>query len=261
MNYISHLTSFYHRANRDYRLNPTHISLYMALFQQWNLHRFRNPISIAREEVMTSSHVHSRVTYHKCLRELHAWGYLHYVPSYNHFRGSLVYMLEFSDIGAGKQQQDIFCTGAGQEVNAGYTGGEQEVSHSLNKSNPLNSLNHSKGGARARAGESSSANEQESESRERKEKGCAEKEKKVVQALSPPNLEEVRHFFQVCGYREVEGQRFFHHYRANGWMVGSQPMQDWQAAAHKWACNAFSQQDKDALVKEQEQARDYAAPL
>ena len=83
----------------------------------------------------------------------------------------------------------------------------------------------------------------------------------MVQALTQPNLEEVRHFFQVCEYREVEALRFFHHYSANGWMVGKQPMQDWQAAAHKWACNAFSQLDADASVEGQKEVRDYAAPL
>ncbi|WP_276499373.1 hypothetical protein [Pontibacter litorisediminis] len=259
MNYISHLTGFYHRVNRGYRLNPSHISLYMALFQQWNLHRFRNPISIAREEVMTSSHVHSRVTYHKCLRELHAWGYLHYVPSYNHFRGSLVYMLGLEEE---QQRQGKICTGTGLELNPGCIGGRQEEGPSLNKTNLLNSLNNSKEGAGARAGQSNSENEQEAASRESKEKACAEKEKKVIQALAPPNLQEVQHFFQACGYREVEAQRFFHHYSANGWMVGSQPMQDWQAAARKWACNVFSQQqDNPVSEKGHQQAKDYAAPL
>ena len=124
MNYIYHLTGFFWNVSRDYRLNPTHISLYMALFQQWNLHRFRNPISITREEVMATSRIHSRVTYHKCLRELHAWGYLHYMPSYNHYRGSLVYMLDFAADGQSRQQQAVSCTGAGRELYRKWTGGE-----------------------------------------------------------------------------------------------------------------------------------------
>ena len=95
MNYITHLTGFFELASKDHRLNPTHLSLYMALFQQWNLSRFRNPVSISRAEVMEISKISSRVTYHKCIKELHGWGYIHYDPSYNHFRGSLVYMLGF----------------------------------------------------------------------------------------------------------------------------------------------------------------------
>lgn len=259
MNYILHQTGFFGRVARDHRLNPTHISLYMALFQQWNLHRFRNPISIAREEVMATSRIHSRVTYHKCIRELHAWGYLHYVPSFNHYRGSLVYMLDFAGEGQGRQQQATICTGAEQELDPGCTGAVPEVGPSLNRGNSLNSLNTPNGRKDACARGSGSKGGQESASRERKEKGGAEKEKKVSGAITPPALEEVRHFFQVCGYRELEGQRFFHHYSANGWMVGSQPMQDWQAAAHKWACNVFSQQE--AAVFEVKEARNYAEPL
>ena len=95
MNYITHLTGFFELASKDYRLNPTHMSLYMALFQQWNLSRFKNPISVSRAEVMEISKISSRVTYHKCIKELHGWGYIHYDPSYNYFRGSLVYMLGF----------------------------------------------------------------------------------------------------------------------------------------------------------------------
>lgn len=33
---------------------------------------------------------------------------------------------------------------------------------------------------------------------------------------------------------ETEARRFFHHYQANGWQVGSNPMQDWPAAAENW---------------------------
>jgi len=55
MNYIKHLTGFYERIHGDERLNLTHISLYLALFQFWNLNRFQNPISIARTEIMKLS--------------------------------------------------------------------------------------------------------------------------------------------------------------------------------------------------------------
>ena len=49
MNYITHLTGFFDRAGKDYRLNSTHISLYMAIFQMWNVNRFKNPISSVSE--------------------------------------------------------------------------------------------------------------------------------------------------------------------------------------------------------------------
>ncbi|MBX0335377.1 hypothetical protein K3G39_19250 [Pontibacter sp. HSC-14F20] len=144
MNYISHVNGFLGRVSRDYRLNPTHISLYLALFQQWNLHRFRNPISIAREEVMATSRIHSRVTYHKCLRELHAWGFLHYMPSYNHYRGSLVYLLDFSE-GQGGGQLAVFCTGTERGLYRKWTG----VGPFPKQDKPFKPLRQAKGRARA----------------------------------------------------------------------------------------------------------------
>jgi leucyl/phenylalanyl-tRNA--protein transferase len=74
MNYIKHLSAFFNKIVQDTDLNPTHVSLYMALFQSWNLNRFQNPISITRNEVMRISKIFSKATYHKCVNELHQKG-------------------------------------------------------------------------------------------------------------------------------------------------------------------------------------------
>lgn len=79
----------------DSRLSPWHISLYYSLFQYWNIAKFHNPVSISRSELMQSSKIGSANTYTKCLRELDAWGYLKYNPSYNPHLGSQVYMYTF----------------------------------------------------------------------------------------------------------------------------------------------------------------------
>ncbi|WP_221407435.1 hypothetical protein [Elizabethkingia bruuniana] len=97
MNYIKHLTGFYEKVAQDNTLNPTHISLYLALFQFWNFNRFRNPVSISRDEVMRISKIYSKATYHKCLKNLHSLGYIDYQPSYNPFQGSQVVMLDFAE--------------------------------------------------------------------------------------------------------------------------------------------------------------------
>ncbi len=95
MNYIKQLTAAMIKFTEDDRLNPGHVSLYLALFQMWNLNRFRNPISINRAEAMRISKIGSRVTYHKCIRDLHNWSYLEYRPSHNPLKGSQVYMFNF----------------------------------------------------------------------------------------------------------------------------------------------------------------------
>ena len=97
MNYIKHLTGFFDRIIQDRNLNPTHISLYVALFQFWNVNRFRNPISITRDEVMRISKISSKATYHKCMRELNDKGYVKYEPSFNPYKGSMVILFDFSE--------------------------------------------------------------------------------------------------------------------------------------------------------------------
>jgi hypothetical protein len=68
MNYIKHLTGFFDKVANDKLLNPTHISLYISLFQFWNYNRFKNPISISRDEVMRISKISSKATYTNALR-------------------------------------------------------------------------------------------------------------------------------------------------------------------------------------------------
>lgn len=76
MNYIRHLHAFYHHVKRDDRLSTSHVSLYLALFQFWNYNRFQNPFRINREELMQLSKIGSKNTYHKCMKELHAFRYI-----------------------------------------------------------------------------------------------------------------------------------------------------------------------------------------
>ena len=62
MNYIKHLTGFFIRIASEETIYPTHISLYLALFQSWNVNRFKNPISICRDEMMKASRIASKAT-------------------------------------------------------------------------------------------------------------------------------------------------------------------------------------------------------
>lgn len=97
LNYIKHLTGFFDRIIPDRTLNPTHVSLYIALFQFWNINRFKNPISITRDEVMRICKISSKATYHKCMRDLNDKNYIKYEPSYNPYKGSMVILFDFSD--------------------------------------------------------------------------------------------------------------------------------------------------------------------
>ena len=92
INYIKHLNAVFEHFSKDNRLNPTHISLYVALFQLWNSNFFRQEFYINREEVMEYAKIGSKSTYHKCLKELSYWSYIVYIPSHNPFKGSKINM-------------------------------------------------------------------------------------------------------------------------------------------------------------------------
>lgn len=156
MNYIRHLTGFFDKVTDDRDLNPTHISLYIALFQFWNCNRFRNPISISRDEIMRISKISSKATYHKCLRELNNKAYIKYEPSYNPYKGSHVWLIDFADtlkpLGKSDKKGSDFGTVAKQVAGTMETAfrpakeqhQEQVLVPSINNTNGLNISNEKK---------------------------------------------------------------------------------------------------------------------
>tara|TARA_R110001592_G_scaffold189160_2_gene434582 strand:+ start:225 stop:911 length:687 start_codon:yes stop_codon:yes gene_type:complete len=95
VNYIKHLNGVFIQFSKDNRLNPTHISLYVALFQIWNNNRFVEEFYINREEVMRFSKIGSKSTYHRCIKDLSYWKYIIYYPSHNPYKGSKIKMFKF----------------------------------------------------------------------------------------------------------------------------------------------------------------------
>lgn len=88
-NNIDVLTGFFHVARNDVRITSTHISLYFALFRYYVKNRMQNPFHITRKAVMAYAKV-SIATYHKCIVELHKFGYISYFPSYHPAIGSTI---------------------------------------------------------------------------------------------------------------------------------------------------------------------------
>ena len=86
------LTDFYKAIEDDVRINATHISLYFALLQKWNLNQSQNPVLVVRDELMKAAKISARHTYNKCINELDEFGYITYSPSSNPFTGSTVYL-------------------------------------------------------------------------------------------------------------------------------------------------------------------------
>jgi hypothetical protein len=278
MNYIKHLTGFFDKVAKDKVLNPTHVSMYVALFQFWNCNRFKNPISISRDEVMRISKISSKATYHKCLKNLHSLGYINYEPSYNPFKGSQVYLFNLSDElkplpksekntslntelvfkPVDEQVLNQSCTGSG-------TGTEQALVSYINNTNIPNISNDLK---IVNLDEQAKKNENDDGflkivDTEKKEKSSAKKEKtetladdnrqiypsfadtdekqteKSRQKESVPTIENVKTYFLEQHFPELEANKFFNYFSSNGWLVGGKtPMVDWQAAAQNWILNA-----------------------
>ena len=82
------------RLESDSRLLSTHISILTAIFICWQHNQFQEPFSVTRRKLMAFSKVASVATYHKCMRELIAFGYVKYQPSYHPRNGSLVWWSE-----------------------------------------------------------------------------------------------------------------------------------------------------------------------
>ncbi|WP_234416218.1 hypothetical protein [Flagellimonas amoyensis] len=95
INYIKHLNGVFAQFAKDNRLNPTHISLYIGLFQLWNQNYFVAEFYISREEAMAYAKIGSKSTYHRCIRELSHWNYILYSPSHNPYKGSRIKMFDF----------------------------------------------------------------------------------------------------------------------------------------------------------------------
>ncbi len=132
VNYIRHLNAIMERFSEDDRLNPSHISLYMALFQMWNISHFRNPISISRDDTMKLSKIGSRTTYLKCMNELTTFGYIEYQPSHNPFKGSKVSLFNFWPTGSTNSEQAL-----GHSLSKKETSNGQALGSSINSSKQI----------------------------------------------------------------------------------------------------------------------------
>jgi hypothetical protein len=72
----------------DPLLGPSHISLYSAILFE-HLRQESATISVYRRELVRVSKISNR-SYHKCMNDLVAGGYISYLPSYNPYLGSLI---------------------------------------------------------------------------------------------------------------------------------------------------------------------------
>lgn len=283
MNYIKHLTGFFNKINNENAINPTHISLYLALFQCWNVNRFKNPTGISREEIMKASKINSKATYHKCMKELQALGFMEYMPTYNPHSCSNVIMVNFSDVLNNRPKFEPFTSSKNKPVqNLTYSKNEQVVEqvnydNSL-KYNNLKSNKNQKINFEPVQNTTRLKNEQDIEQVDEQvyidnnktytntinkdidtksensnsvlveiqeeEKSCAKKEEANNNGITP-SIEMILEYFAFKESSETEANKFFNYYSSIGWLVGGKTkMKDWKASARNWIMNQNKFQPK-----------------
>ncbi|WP_445749429.1 transcriptional regulator [Polaribacter sp.] len=249
MNYIKHLTGFFIRIASEETIYPTHISLYIALFQSWNINRFKNPISISRDEMMKTSRIASKATYHKCIKELQNMGFIEYLPSYNPYSGSEVIIHDLSDRKAVFKSQTSSIIVQTIPIN---NQANSNVTEQVNEPNIYNKKKTFKNNKNIsidtnfkifNEGEflidskremlSHSPTQMKNNQNEVGKKSSAKKRE-----IENPSIEQVKEYFKQEEYSEFEAERFYNYYTSNGWLIGGKTkMIDWNAAARNWMLN------------------------
>jgi hypothetical protein len=244
MNYIKHLTGFFNRISNEESLNPTHISLYLTLFQRWNVNRFKNPITISRDEMMKGSKIASKATYHKCIKELQRLKFLDYFPSYNPYSRTEVFMINFSEgnnfspnssdttSSNNEQTTPIFdqTEPKNEPVNGNVAEQVNEPPYIYNNKQTFKNNKNIDIDTNFQNFEDNLFLKNENK---KEEKSSAKKQKFIA-----PKLEQAKEYFKFQNFTEFEAERFFNYYSSIGWLIGGKTkMKDWQAAARNWMLN------------------------
>lgn len=267
MNYIRHLNAFFSIIGSDKRLSASHISLYMALFQYWNFNRFQNPFPIYRDDIMQLSKIGSKNTYHKCIKILHETKYIYYHPPVSKFQPGKVSLARFDiqeEPVSRYKQLELFTptanipTKPSPPLLEGDLGGGSSTDFGTD-SVPILTVTSTDFDTVPvpKMGHLIKHKHFKKESKPPSQK-IFDKNEKLSEAINSlagvpnsghdtergrsaiiPILSEIEEFFTTSKYPDTEAKKFFNHYKAIGWKIkGITPIEDWQAAAHKWMINA-----------------------
>tara|TARA_R110002126_G_scaffold137175_1_gene281665 strand:- start:7250 stop:7972 length:723 start_codon:yes stop_codon:yes gene_type:complete len=239
MNYIKLLNAAFEKFYFDDRLNPTHISLYMALFQEWNSSRFADEFYVNRRDLMRVAKIGSKSTYHRCITELDAWDYLSYFPSNNPYKGSKIKM---SIIGTSDEPDMGRYNPTLEQLAEQYHPIREPVVYQhrpINGQVLVSNTNNTK---------------QENNNKQ------------------PKGWQAVIDFFIEKGFNADEGKKFFEHYETRNWQTSDgKAIRDWRALATNWMDRTELFNEKNESNKKQEsqikdnlrttKTKDYGQPL
>lgn len=94
MEQLKPLSDFFTAIEQDGRISVTHIGIYAALLEYRAQMDYSNPIVAFSYDIMKIAKISSAMTYHKCVKDLNAYGYIRYEPSFNKNKGSKIHFPE-----------------------------------------------------------------------------------------------------------------------------------------------------------------------
>jgi hypothetical protein len=93
MEKLSPLCRFFAAIQKDGRISITHIGVFAALLESWLEGGGENPLCAYSHEIMKVAKISAQRTYHRCIRDLHDFGYVRYEPSFKRNVRSRVFLL------------------------------------------------------------------------------------------------------------------------------------------------------------------------
>jgi len=221
INFIRHLNAFYTLVHEHERLRANDISLYMALFQLWNLEHFPVSLMVDRNLVVRLSKIGSLRTYMQCVKRLHDFGFLTYEPSERPFSRCMIKMVPLEKSTPHKYTK-----------NAPHMRSKNDT-HMWSNKDPVEGCNSDPhtGAILPYFNNNKQINNFINESKTARSQ---KKSKDKIIAPVAPELEEICTYFRSAAQSEKEAELFYFHYKAIGWTMSGTPILDWKAAAEKW---------------------------
>lgn len=88
------ISKYFNKILADRRVRVWHVGTYLALVLMWDRNRRSSPFQVTRKVIMNLARTRSPATYHKYLKELEAFGYIRYTPSFHPKQGSKIWLVE-----------------------------------------------------------------------------------------------------------------------------------------------------------------------
>lgn len=207
-NFIRHFNKACEILANDDRITSSHLAVYISLFYHWNKKKFMINMPISRDDIMLFACIGSFNTYYRCLKDLHDWGYIMYIPSHHPNVPSRVTILDIT-----RNESPVTIDIAPD------TTGEAGLTPSINSLNPVNGVNETKGKAPAPKKKADPSGS--------------------TRHSRPIDLKEAADYFREQSSTVREAEKFFNYYAGNGWQLGGRtPIKDWHATARSWILKA-----------------------